>query len=83
MYHVHDGAYRGQKGVSEPLELMLQVIVSYLLGCWELNLVPMQKQAMFLSCWPTTQAPGNSNLKLFLILFNILKIHVVIDVYAL
>jgi hypothetical protein len=32
MYHSVPGAYRGQKRVSEPMELGLQTIVSYHVG---------------------------------------------------
>jgi hypothetical protein len=29
--------------VSHPLELELQVVISYLCGCWELKSVPLQE----------------------------------------
>lgn len=83
MYHVHDGAHRGQKGTSDSPGTEVPGNYELPCRCLELNLDPVQKQAVFLSCWVTSHTPGNSKLKFFLILFNILKIHVIIDVYAL
>ena len=51
------GAPRGQKTVSNPLELELQMIVSHY-GCWELIQGPLEEQTVLLSTESYSQALG-------------------------
>lgn len=48
LYHLHADAYRIQ-GMSDPLELEVQAVVSHRCGFWESNLGLLKEQAAFLT----------------------------------
>lgn len=50
--YVNTGPHRGQKRVSDTMELELQVVVT--LGCWERDLDPLEQQLVLLNYCPNS-----------------------------